>query len=306
MSYVFLDSNINILNLHSPDIANYLNCIFSKGYLQIIQKATRLHNDAKSLIDHILCNSGDLEICTGTLISDLSDHFFTFVLPHIAPPPKQLHRTITGRDFSNTNMLEFKRQLNVVNWNSVISKDDVDEAYDEFWTVYTGLFDQSFPLKKRRFNKNVHKMQSFMTNGLLVSRNNKKILHKTSIAFPTAENVAKYKNFKTVYQRVLRAAKKLYFKSKLEQNANNPKKTWDTLNEILGKTKKSESVEKICRTMLLFLILSILLTVLTNFLLRWGSKFRTTWPLCLNNLKITLITAVKSRICCSKIPPLST
>jgi hypothetical protein len=57
-------------------------------------------------------------------------------------------------------MLEFKRQLNVANWNSVISKDDVDEAYDEFWTVYTGLFDQSFPLKKRRFNKNVHKMQT--------------------------------------------------------------------------------------------------------------------------------------------------
>ncbi|MFO0005640.1 MAG: hypothetical protein ACK559_31390, partial [bacterium] len=44
----------------------------------------------------------------------------------------------------------------------------------------------------------------------------------------------------------LRAAKKLYFKSKLEQNASNPKKTWDTLNEILGKTRKSESVEKIC------------------------------------------------------------
>ncbi len=90
MSYVFLDSNINILNLHSPDIAKYLNCIFSKGYLQIIQKATRLQNDAKSLIDHILFNSGDLEICSGTLISDLSDHFFTFVLPHIAPPPQTI------------------------------------------------------------------------------------------------------------------------------------------------------------------------------------------------------------------------
>ncbi len=85
MSYVFLDNNINILNLHSPDIANYLNCIFSKGYLQIIQKATRIQNEAKSLIDHILSNSGDLEIYSGTLISDLSDHFFIFALPHIAP-----------------------------------------------------------------------------------------------------------------------------------------------------------------------------------------------------------------------------
>jgi signal recognition particle subunit SEC65 len=71
------------------------------------------------------------------------------------------------------------------------------------------------------------------------------VLFKTSIAFPTAENIAKYKNFKSVYQRVVRAAKKLYFKSKLEQNASNPKKTWDTLNEILGKIKKTETVEKL-------------------------------------------------------------
>jgi hypothetical protein len=49
-----------------------------------------------------------------------------------------------------------------------------------------------------------------------------------------------------MYQRVLRAAKKLYFTSKLEQNASNPRKTWETLNEILGKCKKSESIEKIC------------------------------------------------------------
>jgi hypothetical protein len=55
LSYVFLDANINILNLHQPDIANYLNCIFTKGYLQIICKASRIQNDSKSLIDHLSC-----------------------------------------------------------------------------------------------------------------------------------------------------------------------------------------------------------------------------------------------------------
>jgi hypothetical protein len=44
---------------------------------------------------------------------------------------------------------------------------------------------------------------------------------------------------------VLRAAKKLYFTSKLQENASNPKKTWETLNEILGKNSKSETVDKI-------------------------------------------------------------
>ena len=87
LSYVFLDANINVLNLHLPDIANYLNCIFTKGYLQIICKASRIQNESKSLIDHVLSNSRGLDVYSGTLISDISDHFFTFVLPHVAPPP---------------------------------------------------------------------------------------------------------------------------------------------------------------------------------------------------------------------------
>jgi hypothetical protein len=44
---------------------------------------------------------------------------------------------------------------------------------------------------------------------------------------------------------VIRAAKKLYFTSKLESNADNPKKTWDTLNEILGKTKGTGNIDRV-------------------------------------------------------------
>jgi hypothetical protein len=137
--------------------------------------------------------------------------------------------------------------MSQVDWNPVCLKSNINEAYDEFWKIYTGIFDQKFPLRRIRFNKNIHKLQNFMTNGLLISRNTKNALHKTSIADPTAANVKKYKDFKTIYQRVSRAAKKLYFLSKLEANASNPKKTWETLNEILGKTKKSDTVEKICK-----------------------------------------------------------
>jgi hypothetical protein len=237
-SYVFLDANINILHLHSPESANYLNCILSKGYLQVICKASRIQNDSKTLIDHVLSNSVGTELCSGTLLSDISDHFFTFVVPCVSSIPKQQPRTVSKRDFSQQNLNEFKREMSQVDWNPVCLKSNINEAYDEFWKIYTGIFDQKFPLRRIRFNKNIHKLQNFMTNGLLISRNTKNALHKTSIADPTAANVKKYKDFKTIYQRVSRAAKKLYFSSKLEANASNPKKTWETLNEILGKTKK--------------------------------------------------------------------
>jgi hypothetical protein len=84
-----------------------------------------------------------------------------------------------------------------------------------------------------------------MTLGLLVSRNTKNKLHKTSITIPTVENIQRYKNFKSTYFRVLRGAKKLYFTSKLNANVKNPKKTWETLNEILGKVKQKETLCKI-------------------------------------------------------------
>jgi signal recognition particle subunit SEC65 len=121
----------------------------------------------------------------------------------------------------------------------------VDAAYDEFWNIYSLIYNQTFQAKRQRFNKNIHKLQNFMTNGLLISRKTKNLLYKASISDPSMVNRVKYTTYKAVYQRVLRAAKKLYFTSKLEQNVKNPKKTWETLNEILGKCKKTEKVEKI-------------------------------------------------------------
>jgi exonuclease III len=56
-SYVFLDSNVNLLQLQQQDAANYLNSIFEKGYLQIVTKASRIQNNSRTLIDHILTNS---------------------------------------------------------------------------------------------------------------------------------------------------------------------------------------------------------------------------------------------------------
>jgi hypothetical protein len=223
-SFVFLDANINLFNLQNADVSHYMNCILEKGFLQLITKATRIQNDSKTLIDHVLSNSRDLNICSGTLISDVSDHYFTFLLSSHAPAPKQTHRTVVTRDFSLANLLEFRGRLATADWTCVYDKSEVDAAYDEFWNIYSLIYNQTFQAKRQRFNKNIHKLQNFMTNGLLISRKTKNLLYKASISDPSMVNRVKYTTYKAVYQRVLRAAKKLYFTSKLEQNVKNPKK----------------------------------------------------------------------------------
>jgi hypothetical protein len=65
------------------------------------------------------------------------------------------------------------------------------------------------------------------------------------VASPTLGNIQTYKRYKTLYFRTIRGAKKLYVTNKLNANLGNPKKTWETLNEIMNKPKKSESVSQI-------------------------------------------------------------
>jgi hypothetical protein len=84
-----------------------------------------------------------------------------------------------------------------------------------------------------------------MTAGLLVSRKTKEKLHLLAVSNPLPLNINNYKTYKTVYQRTIRAAKKLYISGKITENAKKPKKTWQTLNEILGKETKSATVSQI-------------------------------------------------------------
>jgi len=176
----------------------------------------------------------------------VSDHFFTFLSSPGRQKQNNHSKSILSRDFCSQNLRKFKDELGLVNWDEVVAENNVDLAYEAFWSKYNKLFNSNFPLKRQRFNKNVHKKNTFMTTGLLISRNTKKCLHKAAVSDPSILNIERYKSFKSIYQRVIRAAKRLYFVTKLEQNAGNPKKTWQTLNEILGKTKKSDTVENIC------------------------------------------------------------
>ncbi len=119
-SYIFMDANINLLDLEKSDAQTYMNLLFAAGYLQGIFKATRIQNDSKSLIDHIHFNNIQAEISSGVIISDISDHFFTFVCPqsNTLKPPR-INKTVS-RDFSLQNLENFKRDLSVIDWEPVL------------------------------------------------------------------------------------------------------------------------------------------------------------------------------------------
>jgi hypothetical protein len=180
-AYIFIDSNIDLLNLHANDSLNFLNSVILNGFLQCTMKATRFQNNSRTLIDQILTSGYGPNILTGTVISDISDHFFTLICPNLEEN-KNVEKTAISRSFSQANLNHFKAELGGSDWSAVTNVINVDDAFNEFWSIYTDLYELSFPKIKTRFNKNVHKQCPFMTNGLLISRQTKNSLLKAKVS----------------------------------------------------------------------------------------------------------------------------
>jgi hypothetical protein len=194
--YVFLDSNLNLLHTNTEQsTAIYHDTILSNRYLQTITKATRIQNNHFSLIDHILTNSPSTESQAGILISDISDHFFTFILPEY----KKQHQppaTYTTRDFSTANIENFKQTLRATTWQSTFSENTANTSYNAFWTEFKQAYDTHFPKVTRRSNRNKHKICNFLTQELLQARNTKLELHKKYLATATPENKQSYTKYR--------------------------------------------------------------------------------------------------------------
>jgi hypothetical protein len=93
-----------------------------------------------------------------------------------------------------------------------------------FWTDFKQSYDLCFPIVTTKLNRNIHKINGYMTSGLLVSRKNKLKLHKIALCDPLPVNVAKYKSYRNIFNLLVRKSKSLYSEDSLNQNVGNPKK----------------------------------------------------------------------------------
>ena len=244
-SYIFTDSNLNLHNIDSDQhVKNYVGTLTNSGFFITNFKSTRIHNGAFSHIDHIITNTKLETITSGTITEEISDHLITFLQPTLKKT-KTKPATLKKRLYTKTNMDRFKTDLQHITWNNVLVTDNVEDCYDNFWDTYNTLHNLHFPLTTTKFNKNYHKVSDFMTTGLLISRRNKILLHKTALVTNTHDNWTTYRNYRNLFNKTIRASKKLHYESKLATNAKNPKKTWDILKELTTGKTTHNNIDKI-------------------------------------------------------------
>ena len=241
--YIIGDLNIDLLQFKSHRQTNeFIDSMFSSGYLQIINHPTRVahhaNNSSATLIDHIWTNRNlDFYNC-GIITTHISDHFapFCFIDHSIKENGPQYIKT---RNFSDENINSFRNLLSQANFQEIYNEQqDTQIAYDKFHDIFFNLFDAHFPEKSVRFNRNIHKVEQWMSKGLLISRNTKLKLYKLFIRNPCFENKVKFNAHRNTYNKLIRAMKKMFYSNLLINNQGNLKKTWEIIKEACNKRKQ--------------------------------------------------------------------
>ena len=242
--YLLGDFNIDLLKLdqHKPS-ADYINNLFSLGCIQLLTLPTRCINTSSTLIDHIVTNENLPSFVCGAFTNRISDHFPIFCIIN-QTKPKTKQKFIKTRHITDTSLNNFKQTLKNMSWANTVGETDPQLSLDSFLSDFHEIYDLHFPEVTKKFNKNFHRKEAWMTEGLLVSRRNKFQLGSASVSNPTELAITAFKLYRNLYNKTVKAAKKLYYENELRKNQKNIKQTWKLLKEaIKSNTNKSSTVE---------------------------------------------------------------
>ena len=236
------DLNIDLLKYEThPETGAYVDTLFQNGLLPLITLPTRIENRKASIIDHISTNIIDDNYDTGIIISDISDHFPVFYVKHF-DNKYDLDSKRKIRKITSNNKEIFKSKLENLNWDNVMYNQDPMSACDNFFNNITKAYENSFPEKIISLSKKSLFKSPWMTAGLLSSRKKKQKLYCKKTRKPTVDNIKTFKNYNSIYTRTIRKAREQYYNDTFQSLSNDCKKTWQTINGILGRKKDTNDI----------------------------------------------------------------
>ena len=241
------DFNINLLELENrTKYQEFFDTFVTKGFFPRIVHPTRFSKKRGTLIDQIFSNLplNPKTLLSGLIHTSLSDHFpyFTsFTIPSRAKPVRPKHVKINRYDkdsierFSN----DLSESIGQQNFNNDLFVDP-NQTYNMIEECIKQASEKHLQPKIVRFQRRKHKLNPWITNGILRSIAHKdylyKQLHKTnrnSLEYNTLET--NLRTYQAILRKNIRIAKMNYYGNTFEKYANDIKNTWKKINEVLNK-----------------------------------------------------------------------
>ena len=236
------DFNVNLYNPSSRYANSYLDTVFSNGLLPLISRATHFMGLNPTCIDHILTNDIDNIITSGIIPYAISHHMPIFSISHLVHDSDEstfhnrprfciYQRTLDG--FTNDFKTMINESMNDINTST--SKD----SFNNFLTKFKNMYDKWFLHSHKQKCKSPHIKSDWITISLANSCSTKNKLYLTWRKNRTSYNWNTYIDYKRKLDKLLAKAKYDYYNKEFSNSQFDLKKTWNSINKILGRKRRS-------------------------------------------------------------------
>ena len=248
-AYILGDYNIDLLNLSSQHDQSFEQIIYDNGFIPTVSIVThQMPNCKKTCIDNIYTNDIDPSTVSGVLVNQISHHKTIYL-------KKKLAQSITNQDINSSgSKITIHYNYSNANLDKLCEaiEHDLDwfehncPTFDSFLSEFRKKIDSTCKLTVPRTTKRNAISNPWITQGLINSIEKKSRLYfewkdtcdkNTPGGCPELHD--KYTKFNTFLKNLIGIAKDSHYANKFEEYRGNPKKTWEIINEIRGKSKVS-------------------------------------------------------------------
>ena len=232
---IFGDINLDLMQQNNSSVRDYYDLFASYGMTSMVDKPTYVSpmtNIPSSALDHIWHNI-PIESSSYTLSPGIADHLAVCCIFEV--PNKPTLKKVKFRDFSQSKITKFRENIEIEfeNFRPPLNSIDAYANYLSNFLIY--IQNKYFPVKTKQIS-NKRFSSPWITKDIRRCINKKHEWYR--LAKQCKITYDSYKNYASDLSYLLRIAKEDYYVYKLNTLNKDNKKSWKTINNMLGRTKK--------------------------------------------------------------------
>ena len=236
-SEVFILGDFNCNMLQQNRLSGTINELCkARNLYQFVDLPTRTTETSSTMIDLVLSNSDHAMDCQVHDIG-LSDHCFVSIKRgnlKIARNPK----FIESRCFKKFSEESFLQALGELDWANVLTATDANYAADAFNQNVLSVLDKLAPITRKRVRESSPR---WITEELLKAIKVRDYLKKTASRTKSENDWSNFKKQRNFVINLKDRLKKEHFQKTIDENKDNSKKLWKTLNSLIPNDKRSNT-----------------------------------------------------------------
>ena len=239
--FVMGDFNFNLLNLLDKNTEMFTDAMFNNNFYPLINKPTRITDSHSSTIDHIWTNIMVTNITSGIIVHCVADQLPVlqvrkFGKLKICSIPKT-------RSFALCNIQKFKSSLETADVSDIFDRTDPDSCFKMLHDLLLDEYDKNFPLTKPAKSNKRCECSDLELRRLILKQDK---LYKKFLSRHDQASKTRYQKIRNHYFPLISVKKKKFYLQKFKNSHNNVKKTWQCINNLLGRGRSGSAASVFC------------------------------------------------------------